>query len=421
MALSVFAQNTAKVEEALKEHYQPQRIKEMVYKNNPLLALMPKYTQFGGKYMPVPIILTGPQRRSATFTDGLDNTSTSSVKQFDLTRARDYSFGTIEHEAIKARQSDSDAFIRFATMEIDGAIHSIKRSLAVAMYRDGSGSIGTLVGDPSGGTTMTLATDADVSNFEVGMRLSVAASSTGATVANFGGGGQNYVTVTKVDRAATSAHITVSETIHADCPSGGVLFQLGDADNTDGSKKVSGLDAWCPATAPGSSGGAPASLFGVDRSVDPVRLGGARSDGSAKPIEEALIDGLSLAAREGGSPTHIFTDFATYSNLEKALGSKVQYDKVSASDANVGFTSLKIHGPAGTVDVIADINCQPNVAWALQMDTWSLNSLDDAPHILDLDGNNMLRETRADAYETRIGYYAQIGCSAPGWNCRISL
>jgi hypothetical protein len=233
----------------------------------------------------------------------------------------------------------------------------------------------------------------------------------------FGAAAQKFVTVTKVDRAATSAHITVAETIHADCPSGGILFQLGDADNTAGSKKVSGLDAWCPSVAP--VGGD--DHFGVDRSVDPVRLGGARSDGSAKPIEEALIDGLSLAAREGGSPDHIFTDFATYSNLEKALGSKVQYDKVSASDANVGFTSLKVHGPAGTVDVIADINCQPNVAWALQMDTWSLNSLDDAPHILDLDGNNMLRETRADAYETRIGYYAQIGCSAPGWNCRISL
>jgi len=26
-----------------------------------------------------------------------------------------------------------------------------------------------------------------------------------------------------------------------------------------------------------------------------------------------------------------------------------------------------------------------------------------------------------DAYEVRIGYYGQIGCTAPGYNCRITL
>ena len=133
---------TTAVTEALKEHYKAQRIKEMVYKNNPLLALIPKYTKFGGENMPMPIITTGPQRRSATFATGQANTSTSSLKQFLLTRVSDYSFASISHEAIKASQGNADAFIRYATMEIDGAIHSLKRSLAVSMYRDGSGSIG---------------------------------------------------------------------------------------------------------------------------------------------------------------------------------------------------------------------------------------------------------------------------------------
>ena len=92
---------TTAVTEALKEHYKPQRIKEMVYKNNPLLALIPKYTKFGGENMPMPIITTGPQRRSATFATGQANTSTSSLKQFLLTRVSDYSFASISHEAIR--------------------------------------------------------------------------------------------------------------------------------------------------------------------------------------------------------------------------------------------------------------------------------------------------------------------------------
>ena len=104
------------------------------------------------------IITTGPQRRSATFATGQANTSTSSLKQFLLTRVSDYSFASISHEAIKASQGNADAFIRYATMEIDGAIHSLKRSLAVGLYRDGSGSIGQTEDNPDGVVTASLRT-----------------------------------------------------------------------------------------------------------------------------------------------------------------------------------------------------------------------------------------------------------------------
>tara|TARA_R100001594_G_scaffold126751_1_gene164121 strand:- start:5663 stop:6880 length:1218 start_codon:yes stop_codon:yes gene_type:complete len=401
---------TTAVTEALKEHYKPERIKEMVYKNNPLLALMPKYTKFGGENMPIPVLHANPQRRSATFANAQDNTSTSTLKQFLLTRVSDYSFASIAHEAIKASENNADAFIRYATMEVDGAIHALKRSLAVSMYRDGSGSIGVQSSaDPGGGTTLTLASTDDISNFEIGMQIVLAPSATGSLLSNVG-----TKTVTAIDRDAGT--ITVNSSLHADADAGDHIFQLGDAHAGASFKKISGLEAWVPASAPGSS-----AFFGVDRTSDVTRLGGNRSDGSSKPIEEAFIDGLSKAAKNGGTPSHIFCDYATYANLEKALGSKVQYDKVSASDAEVGFTSLKMHGPAGTVDVIPDINCQPNVAWALQMDTWSLNSLGEAPQILDLDGNNMLRESSADAYEVRIGFYGNVACTAPGYNVRIAL
>ena len=407
---------TTAVTEALKEHYKPQRIKEMVYKNNPLLALMPKYTKFGGENMPIPIITTGPQRRSATFANGQDNTSTSSLKQFLLTRVSDYSFASISHEAIKASQGNADAFIRYATMEIDGAIHSLKRSLAISQYRDGSGSIGVVSGEDSSGTdpagssaVIYLSNADDISNFEVGMNVDFYANSGGAPTGSARAGGS--YTISSIDRAATNPFITFSGNIHVDVANTDHLVQQGDLDG-----KLYGLEAWCPTSAPGAT-----SFFGVNRTTDSTRLGGNRSDGSAKPIEEALIDGLSLCARNGGSPSHVFMDYGSYANLEKALGSKVNYDKVSASDASVGFTSLKLHGPAGTVDVIADVNCQPNVAWALQLDTWSLNSLGEAPQILDLDGNNMLREASADAYEVRIGFYGNCATVAPGWNCRIAL
>ena len=410
--LALTTTTTDAVNSAMKEHYKPQRIKNMVYENNPLLALMPKYESFTGENLPIPIIVTGPQRRSATFGTGQDNTSNSTLRQFLLTRVKDYSFACIEHEAIKASAGNADAFVRYATMEIDGAIHSLKRSMAVSMYRDGTGSIGQSEDNPGGGTTtMTLINKEDVANFEVGMEI--------AFYDNGGTGGAPSTarsanrTISAVNRASTTNQLTFSAAIDAGVAYTDHLIQAGDLN-----AKMKGLESWCPETAPTTGD----SHFGVDRTADVTRLGGNRFDGSALPIEEALIEGASLVSREGGAPDHIFMDFASYANLEKALGSKVQYDKVKSSDADVGFDALIINGPRGRMKIIPDHNCQPNVAWMLQLNTWSLNTLGGAPQILDGDGvGTMLRVSNLDAYEVRVGMYGNIACTAPGYNCRVAL
>jgi len=41
---------------ALKAHYTDQTVENMVYADNPLLAMISKYENFGGKNLPIPII-----------------------------------------------------------------------------------------------------------------------------------------------------------------------------------------------------------------------------------------------------------------------------------------------------------------------------------------------------------------------------
>ena len=407
------ALDIATVTQALKEHYKPLRVANMVYKDNPLLALMPKYTQFGGENMPIPLIYGNPQRRSADFSNGKAVASTSSLGRFVLTRVKDYSFASITGESIKATERDSDAFLRYATMEIDGAMHSLTRSLATAMYRDGTGSIGTVSSESSG--TYTLTDPEDITNFEVGMVLNVFQHQTTSTTdsrfrkpdpLNQIGGD---LTVTAVDRSAGT--FTVSGTTGSPALHNQVL-QKGDLN-----AKISGLEAWVPRVLDTNN----KTLFSQDRSADVSRLGGQRFDGSALPIEEALIEGASLVSREGGTPTHCFVDFATFAKLEKALSSKVVYGEVKARDVDMGFASIALRGPRGIIDIVPDQNAQPNIAWLLQLDTWSLNTLGEAPMFLDFDNNQMLRENSADAYEVRMGYYGNLACNAPGYNCRVAL
>ena len=405
------------VSEALKEHYKPLRVQNMVYKDNPLFAMMPKYTKVGGENMPIPLIYANPQRRSATFLNGQANASTSALRQFVLTRVKDYSFASITGESIKATERDSDAFLRYATMEVDGALHSLTRSLAIGMYRDGTGSRGLVNATPSNSANMviTLKNSEDITNFEVGMIVNVFNSSGTQKIGKTSETGD--FTIDAIDRDAGTLTFTGQE--YASGTGGTIaandlIIAKGDKDLV-----VSGLEAWVPTQATVDAG--IPNLFGAVRSTDVTRLGGNRFDGSALPIEEALIGGASRVAREGGSPDHCFVDYATFSNLEKALGSKVVYSEAKARDVDIGFAGIDIRGPRGTIKVIPDQNCQPDVAWMLQLNTWSLNTLGDAPMFLDLDNNRMLRESDADAYEVRLGYYGNVACNAPGYNCRIAL
>ena len=131
---------------ALKQHYTADRVENMVYMDNPLLALMPKYENFGGRNLPIPLIYGNPQGRSATFSTAQTRgaATNSKIDDFVLTRVKDYSIATIDNETLEASKGNENAFMEAATTEIDGAINTLSRSIAVKMYRDGWGDVGVI-------------------------------------------------------------------------------------------------------------------------------------------------------------------------------------------------------------------------------------------------------------------------------------
>lgn len=388
---------------ALKQHYVDFTVKNLVYKNNPFHALIKKDEKFGGLNMPLPLIYGNPQGRSATFSNALAQKTNSQIKAFTLTRVSDYSLANIQNEVLEASQGDSDAFMRAATTEIDGAIQACIRSLAGAEYRSGTGSIGSIASTATvASTTLLLANVEDIVNFEVGMTIAASATDGGANRSG-------SAVITAIDRSAGtistsgsnwSAQITSLAT-------GDYLMVAGDLN-----AKIKGLDAWLPMPGVLTS----ASFFGVDRTADSERLAGVNYDYSGVPIEEALIDLAARIGRAGGVPTHCFMSFQNYANLEKALGSKVVYQPVKDAEGIVGFEGIKIHGPKGPITVLPDLNAQSDRFYMLQLDTWGMYSLGMAPKLLKSDGMEFLRVSSADAVEVRVGYYAQMGCVAPGWN-----
>ncbi|MAC53488.1 MAG: hypothetical protein CME31_13190 [Gimesia sp.] len=392
---------------ALKQHYTDERIENMVYKDNPFLAMVAKYEDFGGENLKLPIKYGNPMGRSATFGTAQSNVTGGNIKAFLLTRIKDYAIAQIENEVLEASKGNANAFLEAAVFAIDGSIQAATRSLAVALYGNGKGSIGVV--STSDSTTITLATTQDITNFEVDMSLVSSADESGGTAGT-------AISVTGINRdtgvltmGADPSTIFTSTLKY--------IFVEGDyATDSTALLKVSGLGAWLPSTAPGSTD----SFFNVNRSADVDRLGGIRFDGSSLPIEEALIGAAARAARAGGKPDYCFMNYSNFADLEKSLGSKVSYVEKNIKP-EIGFRGILIHGPRGPLNVIPDQNCPNGVAYMIQMDVWKLYSLGKAPRILSGDGLKQLRVYNADAIEVRVGYYGQLGCRAPGWNVRIGL
>lgn len=370
--------------------------------------MVPKKTEFGGKYKPIPIIIGNSQGRSATFVNAQNNQTAAVIDSFLLTRVSDYSIATIDNQTMLASKTDKMAFLEGAKVVIDGAISQLVDSLAGALFRNGTGSIGQVSGSITSGV-IQLADVNSVTQFELNMTLQANSSDGGTPRAALG-----YVIA--VDRSL--GKITVASSGiggSAATPSGWSAsdYLLVQGDNN---AKISGLLSWLPTSAPGAT-----SFFGVDRSVDTVRLGGVRFDGSSESIEEALVDCSSLLAREGGKPDVAIMNYTSWGALEKSLGTKVQYVDAKGP-ADIMFRGILVNGANSQIKVFPDRSQTKQRCHLLTMKNWCLNSLGDAPQILRYgDGLEMLRVANADAAEVRVGYYANLSCNAPGWSANLTL
>lgn len=417
---------------ALKELYDnpSDYMKDLVYARNPFLALVPKDESpagMAGKYLPVPLIYGTPQGRSATFATAQTNQTQPFLASFFVYRVANYAVASITNELLEATKDNAGAFIDEGKLVMDTAFRNISNDLAHDLFGDGSGSRGALASISTGVITLTNAQD--VVNFEVGMVL-VSYSVSGTTPTQSTGANLGYVIA--VNRSAGTVTVSATSGGAAGTPTnwsasfpnlavqGDITFASGSLGiSSTGALKVTGLQAWLPATAPSSGD----SFWGVDRSVDVTRLAGVRYDGSSQPIEEALIDGAALVNREGGMPNMAVMNFTSYAALEKALGSKVQYVDVKHEEADIAFEGIRIHSAYGPIVVLADRSCPAQKCFLLQMDSWKLRTLNKAPHILTygMEGLEALRVGNADAVEIRIGYYGNLICNAPGYNCVVSL
>lgn len=415
-----------------KQKYTQKRFNLLCYPDNPLYALIGKITDFGGKNKVIALRNAVPQGRGPSIAIAQAAKTSSVYNGFVVTRAFDYAVASITGEAIKAAKGDANTLIEGLTKEIDGAIHVCMRSLAIAMFKNGGGARGQISTATSfqfpgtGGTTISvgvaqtviqLANVGDATNFELGMQIGLSPDD-GTGGAGLRTGGATMVTITAVDRDNGLLTANVAWNTITGAAASDFLFQGAANVGSDYNAMVKGLSGWIPFQPPANTD----NFFGVNRSGD-TRLFGLRQVGAGAPIEETIIDAAVKVCREGGKPSHLFMNPLDWAQLAKAIGTRVTVPRTKAAEndePDIGFEAVEIMGPKGAIKCIADLNCPRGVGYMLQMDTWHLESLEEAPMILDDDGLTILRNPNADSYDVRIGYYANVTCEAPGWNAVLT-
>lgn len=412
---------------ALKELYKDDKeyMKDLVYKENPFLALVPKDESpdgFAGKYIPVPLEFGNPQGRSHTFSNAQNQQTASSLASFFVYVIEDYQLVTITNLLMEQTKTNAGAFVDAAKLQMDGGFRNITNNIAMELFGDGTGTRGNIGSISYSAPTITIQLQnvQQIVSFEVGMLLQASNTNGGAVI-----GAPDNMLVTAVNRASG----IIQGTVAAGAPQtnwgvGDALTIVGDlplagASSTSSFLALSGLQAWLPTSSPSSSD----SFWGVNRSADPTRLAGCRFDASSMTIEEGITNALAFLNREGGKPDLCIIDFASYASLVNSLGAKVQYVQVNHDEVEVAFEGITFQSAYGRVTILADRSCPPQTAYLLTLSTWKLRSLGKVPHILTygIEGLEGLRVGNADALEIRIGYYGNLICSAPGFNCVVQL
>lgn len=391
----------------LKVRYPQTKLQSMNYQDAALLGVLGRDENFGGKVTQISVNYARSQG-SALFANAQANASASDDIAFQVTRAKDYHVCTMEAEAILAARGSENTLLNGLDREMENAKLSFKRSISQQLYRNGGGARGRVLSVST--NTLTLTEPNDAVFFEVNMIVRVA--TTDGTSGSLRTGSERIAAVNRDSSTATLRSTSATwATVITAIAANDYIFRDGDFGIL-----AKGLDAWLPATAPTSGD----SFFGVDRSVDAVRLAGLRyaaTAGAAK--EDTIIDASAYLGREGGTPDLVVCHNVDRRDIVKNLGSKVVYDKVSsATDAAFGFETIKIHGDTGTLNIVADPNCPRGVFYMLDTSTWKIGSMKGVPHYADDDSNKMLRQSAADGVEWRLRAYWQLYSDAPGKNLR---
>lgn len=399
-------------------------IVEQIYKASPLLGMIKKDTGFGEKIRYVSVG-TSPPQGLGTFAEAKQNKTASTAEEFQVQLASYYGNFSIAGDIFRRYKFTGNKALLKDPLEREskGLMKQARNDFSSFVHGGGGGSLGRIKSTSTlASQTITLDAGADRRRIVKGMTLWAA-----TTDGTSGSALTGAVTVASVGGTATAPTVTINEATWSGAISGltttSYLFRAGCFGN---SSVFYGLDAWLP-----SHSGSPSSFLSVTRTNAPDQLAGQCLTATTKSPRQRIMQAAQLNADSGGSDGRLVyvMNTSNWTDLYFELSSANMLQMTKAPSAPVGsikvgvdYEAIKMRGPGGDIEVVADPFAPTGVERLLNLDTFQMASCGDWFHWDDdATPDGPMLEDAADAREVRAVGDHQLICNDPWPNVRVAV
>jgi hypothetical protein len=397
---------------------------EQILKASPALGLMPKDTNFGEKIRYV-TVGTSPPQGLGDFGSAKQYKTASTAEEFQVQLASYYGNFSIGGDLYRRAKFTGNKGLLRDPMERDskGLINQARNDFSSFVHGNGGGSLGRILSTSTlSSQTITLDKGVDKRRLVKGMTL-WAATTDGTSGSPLNG----FATVSAVGGTATAPTVTISQSSWQDAFPGltttSYLFRAG----AFGTSVVHyGFDAWCP-----SHSGSPSAFLGVTRANAADQLAGVSLPLTNKTPRQRIMLAAQAQADTGQADGRLVYLLNTQNWLdlyfELSSANMLQLTKapsapIGSINLGINYEAIKVMGPAGPIEVVADPWAPTAVERLLNMDTWKMASCGDWFHWDDdATPDSPMLEDAADAREIRAVGDHQIYCTNPWANVRVAV
>jgi hypothetical protein len=356
---------------------------------------------------------------SADFTIAQSNAGsevTALVQPSIATYQQDFGVATLEGRLLKAASNAEGTLFDNMVSQITGIQKDVMRSFSGKIYRNGYGKMSEIsAGSTVASPTISLKYPEDAVQFEIGMRIVLGqASSETAALRSAGASAR----ITGVDFKAGTLSFAGNLTAEiAGAVAGDSIFRYGDraAGAVTTRSCIAGFEAQFNDTG---------VLHGVTRSAD-SRLRGVVVANAGGTDEDNLIDALCEVDRFGGNIDWVYINPTRWKNLAKLAQGRYRPTTLQGPVPGIGVKGINLMTAQGqSVDIYPDRYCPVDRIFGIEkksLQTFIAGDSAEVVQFLDHDGvGKVLRLASADGVESRVGYYADMGCNAPCHNFVIT-
>lgn len=402
-------------------------IVEQILRASPALGLIGKDTNFAEKIRYISVGTTPPQGLG-DFDQAKRNKTASTAEEFALRTASYFGNFSIGGDLYRKAKFTGNKGLLKEPMEREskGIMKQSKNDFSSFIHGNGGGALGRIKSGSAIATNqVTLDKGVDARRLVRGMTL-WASTTDGTTGAALNGS----VKITKVlKNAAGEPVVEVEESSWQNGIPGitdtSYLFRAG----AFGPGTVFyGFDAWCPywdASTP------PSAFLGVTRANAPEQLAGISLTLMNKSPRARIMLAAQAQADSGASDGRLvyLINTSNWMDLQFELSSANMLVQTKAPSApiqglkvGVEYDAIRVIGPGGPIEVIADPWAPTNVERLLNLDVWKMSSVGDWFHWdNDATPDSPMLEDAADAREVRAVGDHQLECWDPWANVRVKV